>query len=157
MAEAPLCPVSGQPMVRDVRPFTISYKGHKRTFDMPGWYCDASGESIHTRADMKVSDRELATLKAEVEHLATPAEVVVLRKRLGLSQAKAAELIGGGPRSFQKYESGEVSTSRAMTNLLRVLARHPEEVERLAAESHPQAELQMVAETRAGAGEKQQG
>ncbi|MDO9429097.1 MAG: type II toxin-antitoxin system MqsA family antitoxin [Methylobacterium sp.] len=135
MTEAPVCPVSGQVMFRDTRPFTLHYKGSVRTFDMPGWYCDGSGESIFTRADMKISDRELATLKATVENLATPAEVARLRKTLGLSQAKAGEIFGGGLRAFQKYESGETSTSRVMTNLLRVVSRHPEEVEQMAAEA----------------------
>lgn len=72
-AEAPLCPETGAPMVRAVRRRTISYKDHKTTIDMPGWYCDASGESIHTRADMKVSDRALADLKAKAEGARHPA------------------------------------------------------------------------------------
>lgn len=138
MAEVPLCPVSGRPMVRGVRPFTISYKGQARTFDMPGWYCDASEESIFTRADMKVSDRELAILKAEVDNLAGPDEVERVRKGLGLTQAGASEIFGGGPRAFQKYESGEVSTSRVMTNLLRIVSRHPEEVARMTADVRAQ-------------------
>lgn len=57
----PTCPGRGQPMFRDVRPMTITYKGHESTFDMPGWYCDASDESIHTGDDMKVSDRALCS------------------------------------------------------------------------------------------------
>ena len=63
----PVCPETGQPMVRGVRPMTITYKGRSATFDMPGWYCDESGEGIHTGADMAVSDRELDRLKATVE------------------------------------------------------------------------------------------
>jgi HTH-type transcriptional regulator/antitoxin MqsA len=51
-------------MHRDVRPMTLTYKGKKITFDMPGWYCDQSDESIHTSKDMKVSDRMLNRLKA---------------------------------------------------------------------------------------------
>ena len=38
---------------------TLTYKGKTITFDMPGWYCDASDESIHSGYDMKVSDRML--------------------------------------------------------------------------------------------------
>lgn len=34
--ENPTCPETGQPMFRDVRPMTITYKGHEATFDMPG-------------------------------------------------------------------------------------------------------------------------
>ncbi|MCF4123970.1 type II toxin-antitoxin system MqsA family antitoxin [Methylobacterium sp. SyP6R] len=133
MDDAPVCPVTGEPMVRDTRPFVVSYKGRRHDVALPGWYCDTSGESIHSREDLKVSDRALMTLKAEVDGLATPSEVARVRKKLGLSQVKASEVLGGGPRSFQKYESGEVTPSRAMTNLLRVMERHPEEIRRLEA------------------------
>ena len=54
---------TGRPMVRDTRPMTITYKGQSSTFDMPGWYCKESGESVHTGEDMKVSDAQLKALK----------------------------------------------------------------------------------------------
>ncbi|QRE75376.1 type II toxin-antitoxin system MqsA family antitoxin [Methylobacterium aquaticum] len=134
MDDAPVCPVTGEPMVRDTRPFVVSYKGRSHDVALPGWYCDTSGESIHSREDLKVSDRALMVLKAEIDGLATPSEVARVRKKLGLSQVKASEILGGGPRSFQKYESGEVTPSRAMTNLLRIMERHPEEIHRLEAD-----------------------
>lgn len=134
MTDAPVCPETGLPMVRGSRPLSVSYKGRKTVIDMPGWYCDGSGEGIHTREDMKVSDLALVTLKAQVENLATPEEVRQTRIGFGLSQAEASRIFGGGVRAFQKYESGEVLTSRAMTNLLRSAARHPEEVARFRAD-----------------------
>jgi HTH-type transcriptional regulator / antitoxin MqsA len=51
----------------DVRPMTLAYKGESITFDMPGWYCHSCSESIHTGADMNLSDRKLNLLKAPVE------------------------------------------------------------------------------------------
>ena len=128
MTDAPTCPETGRPMVRETRPLVVSYKGRSETVQMPGWYCDGSDESVHSREDMKVSDLALVTLKAEHENLATPEEVRRIRGSLGLSQGEAGRILGGGVRAFQKYESGEVLTSRAMTNLLRSLVRHPEEV-----------------------------
>jgi len=122
------CPNDGHGMVRDVRPMTIAYKGQDATFDMPGWYCRECGESIHTGADMKVSDRELNKLKAVVEGVLTAVEVRRIRKKLGLSQADAGRIIGGGPRAFQKYESSEIVASRAISTALRLLERHPEDV-----------------------------
>ncbi len=71
----PLCPVTGAEMHRDIRPITITYRTETMIFDMPGWYCDASEESIHTGTDMKTSDRMLNLLKARVENLLEPAEV----------------------------------------------------------------------------------
>ena len=68
----PICPQTGMPMKRDVRPMTITYRGESLTFDMPGWYTDSSDESIHTSEDMKVSDRMLNRLKACAEGLLEP-------------------------------------------------------------------------------------
>lgn len=121
----PTCPQTGQPMVRGVQPMTITYKDHSATFDMPGWYCEASGESIHTGEDMKVSDHELNRLKAKVEGLLLPEDVRRIRKRLGLTQKVAGQLIGGGVNAFQKYESGEVLVSHAITSALVLLDRDP--------------------------------
>ncbi len=59
-------------MHRDTRPMTLAYKGETVTFDMPGWYCSESGESVHTGADMKLSDRMLNRLKARAEGLPDP-------------------------------------------------------------------------------------
>ena len=61
------CPESGHRMLRDVRPVTLTYKGSSEIFDMPGWYCDGCGESIHNSEDMKTSDRVLDRVKARAE------------------------------------------------------------------------------------------
>lgn len=125
----PVCPETGAPMVRDTRPMTISYKGETVTFDMPGWYCDASEESIHDGSDMKVSDRALTELKAKVEGRLAPKAVKRIRKRLKLTQKDAGRLIGGGPNAFQKYESGDVLVSHAVTSALLLLDRDPSGLE----------------------------
>lgn len=113
-------------MRRDVRPMTLAYKGETITFDMPGWYCDQSDESIHTGADMKVSDRMLNRLKARHEGLLEPEEIQRIRKKLHLSQEAAGLIIGGGPRAFQKYESGDLLPSRAISSALVLLDHDPE-------------------------------
>jgi len=112
-------------MRRGVRPMTLEYKGAHATFDMPGWYCDASEESIHTGEDMKVSDRALNRLKAATEGLPLPEEIKRIRTKLGLTQEAAGELIGGGPRAFQKYEAGDLLPSRAIGSALALLDRDP--------------------------------
>jgi HTH-type transcriptional regulator / antitoxin MqsA len=131
MTDAPLSPITGKPMIRDVRPMALTYKGQSVTIQMPGWYCANSGESIHTGEDMTVSDAALKTLKIKVEKLLTPEEIKRIRQKLGLTQREAGEVIGGGPNAFQKYESGDVLLSKGMSNFLRVLEKHPEEVREL--------------------------
>jgi HTH-type transcriptional regulator / antitoxin MqsA len=130
MTSAPVCPETGKAMVRDVRPMTITYKGQSVTIDMPGWYCAESGESIHTGEDMKVSDAALKALRNQVD-LLKPQEVKRIRTKIGLTQREAGSIFGGGPNAFQKYEQGTVTVSKPMSNLLRVLEKHPEEIEEL--------------------------
>jgi HTH-type transcriptional regulator/antitoxin MqsA len=61
---------------------------------------------------MKISDRALNRLKARTEGLLEPEDIRRIRKRLGLTQEAAGELIGGGPRAFEKYENGDLLPSR---------------------------------------------
>lgn len=64
MSSNPLCPKTGAPMHRGVRPMTLTYQGESISFDMPGWYVDDCEESIHTGMDLEVSDQMLHRLKA---------------------------------------------------------------------------------------------
>ncbi len=121
----PVCPSTGAPMQRGVRPLALIYKGERLVVDMPGWYCDQSDESIHTGEDMKVSDRALNRLKARAEGLLEPEDIRRIRKRLRLTQEAAGELIGGGPRAFQKYETGDLLPSRAISSALALLDNDP--------------------------------
>jgi len=122
----PVCPKTGAPMRRGVRPMTLEYKGASVVFDMPGWYCEESGESIHSGEDMKMSDRALNRLKAAREGLLLPEDIKRIRMKLGLTQEEAGELIGGGPRAFQKYEAGDLLPSRAIGSALALLDRDPD-------------------------------
>lgn len=132
----PVCPETGAPMRRGIRPLTLEYKGATTTFDMPGWYSDAAEEAIYTGEDMKVSDRALNRLKASVEGLLSSDEIKRVRQRLGLTQEQAGELIGGGPRAFQKYEADDLLPSRAISSALLLLDRDPGGLAALHARPH---------------------
>jgi transcriptional regulator with XRE-family HTH domain len=56
----------------------------------------------------------------------SPERIRTIRLELGLSQEEAGLLLGGGPRAFQKYESGEVSPSAALAQLLQLLVDRPQ-------------------------------
>lgn len=121
----PVDPETGAPLHRDVRPFTLTYKGESITVDMPGWYGEQPDQGIFEPEDMKVSDRALNRLKARTEGLLEPEEIKRIRKRLHLTQAAAGDLIGGGPRAFQKYETGDLLPSRAISSALTLLDHDP--------------------------------
>lgn len=122
----PCCPETGTPMERGIQTLTLNYKGRSLKFEMPGWYCPECGEGIHSGLDMKLSDRALNRLKAEAEGLLSPEEIRRVRKKLRLTQADAGQLIGGGPRAFQKYEAGDLLLSRGINSALVLLESEPE-------------------------------
>jgi len=123
-----VCPETGAPMERDSMALTLTYKGESITFNMPGWYCKESGQSIHSGEDMKVSDRVLNRLKARSDGLLEPEEIRRIRKKLGLTQVTAGDVIGGGPRAFQKYEAGDLLPSRAISSALVLLDYDPQAI-----------------------------
>ena len=118
-------PDTGASLHRAVRPLTLTYKGASITVDMPGWYGERPDEGVFDPEDMKVSDRALNRLKARTEGLLEPEEIKRIRKKLGLSQEAAGKLIGGGPRAFQKYETGDLVPSRAVSSALSLLDHDP--------------------------------
>ena len=116
---------TGEKLIRDIRNITLTYQGHSKTFPMPGWYPADSDDGTFTDDDMKVYDRALNQVKAEAENLLLPDDIRSIRKKLKLTQVQAGTILGGGKKAFQKYESGEILPSRAISNLLKILAMEP--------------------------------
>ena len=61
----------------------------------------------------------------EHEEQMSPQDIRAIREMLGLTQAEAGEVIGGGPRAFTKYEAGTVKPAASVVNLLRLLEANP--------------------------------
>ena len=131
MHEIIRCHACGAELVRDVRAGEVVYKGHTAKVDQPGWYCQGCDEVVLDGADAIVADEAFIRLRAEVDGVLIPQEVARIRTKLGLSQRRAGALLGGGPRSFQKYESGTDWITKAMANLLRLLDRDPTRITEL--------------------------
>lgn len=145
------CPAcGGSDLVQESRTQTVEYRGLvSPPYPQPGLWCRACGEGLLSFKEMEVGTREMHKLKARVENLLEPGEVKRVRKKLGLTQKEAGLLLGGGPSAFQKYESADIVTSQAISNLLRVLDHNPSalevlrrEMSRRAAQSAPTASMQ---------------
>ena len=102
--------------------------------------CDHCGESLTTpdqidpnAALVRQAFQERRAQAKRERGLLTGAEISAHRERYGLTKRLAAELFGGGPVAFSKYESEEVVQSEAMDTLLRLSFQFPENLERLAA------------------------
>ena len=54
------------------------------------------------------------------------------RKKLGLNQAQAGQLFGGGATAFSEYERGKTQPHKSTLLLLKLLDRHPDLLDELA-------------------------
>jgi HTH-type transcriptional regulator/antitoxin MqsA len=122
-------------------------QGHSRKLKTLGGWCAKCGESILEGTALRASERAFLELKAEVDGVLGPREVAAVREKIGLSQRKAGELLGGGPRAFQKYAASTARRAlRTAARRNRVAGRrnHP----RAARAQGPDAHQGLVAITR---------
>jgi HTH-type transcriptional regulator / antitoxin MqsA len=125
------CPECGGVMKYEKHSDVLTYKGHERTIKTLGWWCTQCGEGILSGEPLLAHARAFQQFKSEVDHVLGPEGIAKVRKLLGLSQRKAGELLGGGPRSFQKYESGKQAASVPMSHLLCLLKNDPARLQEL--------------------------
>lgn len=125
------CPECGGEMHFQKHADELEYQGRKRTLRTLGWWCESCGEAIFDGEALRAREKAFLELKAEVDGVLGPKEVAEVRTALGLTQRKAGELLGGGPRAFQKYEAGTQAVSVPMSHLLRLLARDPSRLREL--------------------------
>ncbi len=111
---------------------SLEYRGHVKQFALHGHICDTCGTDFATAEDLRANKRIKVAFDKEVDGLLTGAQVKAIREDVGLTQAQAAALFGGGPVAFSKYENDEVVQSVAMDRLLRVAAEVPAAVPVLA-------------------------
>ncbi len=122
---------SGRPLRRGVKMLTIEIDGQPFTYGQAGWWAslddaaDTEGQLTDEDNVIRAAARREARAKAKHAPL-TPLVIKAIREACGLSQQEAARVFGGGPKAFEKYETGEVAPSSSMTRLLLLAAKHPE-------------------------------
>ena len=114
---------SGRPLRRGVKMLTISVDGRPFTYGQPGWWAsiddpgDNEGQLTDEDNVIRAAARREARAKAK-DAILTPLVIRAIREACGLSQQAAARVFGGGPKAFEKYETGEITPSSSMTRLL---------------------------------------
>lgn len=106
---------------------TFEYKGN--SLDIPDyliWECGECKERFVDHKTSKEGGRKVRDFHRMVDGLLTANEIKRIRKfKLCLSQDDASVLLGGGAKSFARYENSEVIQSEIMDNLLRVIDDRP--------------------------------
>ncbi|MDP2810222.1 MAG: type II toxin-antitoxin system MqsA family antitoxin [Rhodocyclaceae bacterium] len=90
-----------------------------------GWHCPVCGECEFDEGEGKRFSAALAALRKSVNEK-RQTEMRAVRKKLGLRQADAGRIFGGGASAFSEYERGKTQPHKSTVLLLRLLDRHPE-------------------------------
>jgi len=126
---------TGRPLKRGLKRMTIKEEGYVLTYDQPGWWAsladpnDLDGQLVDEDNEVRSAARREAKARAKLKsgerHVLTPLVIKAIREKCSLTQRQAAELFGGGPKAFEKYESGEILPSSSMVRLLLLAAARP--------------------------------
>lgn len=121
------CPICDMgTLKKEVVAEPFEYKGQNITIpNYIKYRCDKCGEAVVDNGTLRESGKILKDFQRKVDGLLLAEEIKNIRKRLNLSQEEMAEILGGGLKSFARYETGQVCQSRGMDNLLRILDAYP--------------------------------
>ncbi|EIU5250874.1 type II toxin-antitoxin system MqsA family antitoxin [Pseudomonas aeruginosa] len=119
-----------------LRPYTfskeISYKNVTCSVEVfQSSRCETCESEVALHAQSKHNKLISINFQRAVDGLLTTTEIIRIRKKLGLSQRAASQLIGGGGNAFAKYESGATKQSVGIDNMLKVLDQHPKIIKTL--------------------------
>ncbi len=147
MSAQELCPICGEghsPL--RCKWWSSDYKGQKAQLPLHYKLCDTCTSDYAGAAESKLNRRILMAYRKQVDGLLTGEEITALRKQYKMTQGQAAQLFGGGPAAFSKYENDDVAQSEAMDTLLRLVRRSKEAFWALVAEKGMETEF-MVGQT----------
>lgn len=120
------CPICGEgSLCERVMPETVEYKGKSEMLPMAYSECDICGSEQASGAQARANKRVVVAFKKRVDGLLEGKEIARLRAALCITQAKAAEVFGGGPVAFSKYENDDITQSESMDTLIRLAAALP--------------------------------
>lgn len=116
-------------LTQKTKPQVFTYKGKSITLEQPGLWCDSCEEGILSGEDIAKTENAFDEFKSKVDGILRPEEIRRIRKDvLHLSQEEAGRIFGGGKNGFSRYERGETKPLPAVSNLLKMLERHPDEL-----------------------------
>lgn len=90
-----------------------------------GWHCPVCGECEFDDGEGKRFSAALSDLRKQAD-AERAASLRAIRKKLGLRQADAGKLFGGGVSAFSDYERGKTQPHKSTVLLLKLLDKHPE-------------------------------
>jgi HTH-type transcriptional regulator/antitoxin MqsA len=125
--EKGICPIcASEGLVRNETTEVFQYKGKSISIeDYVSYECPVCEESIVDKDTLKASGKILKDFEREIDGFLMSDDIKRIRKKLKMTQEELSTLLGGGLKAFARYENCQVTQSKVMDNLLRVIDKYP--------------------------------
>ncbi|MBC8421015.1 MAG: type II toxin-antitoxin system MqsA family antitoxin [Proteobacteria bacterium] len=124
-------------MVHTVQDVPYTYKGHHTVISkVKGWHCFHCRE-VEFDVGEGVRFAEAIKQFAKESDAREASELARIRKKLKLTQQEAAWLTGGGRNAFSRYERGKAKPLQSVTNLFKLLDKHPDLLDEITPAGRP--------------------
>lgn len=128
------CPVCGLGHIKSETGLKeFEYRGATLTGSHTDEFCDACGTLLQSPETVRENVRSIQRAKNVHDSLLVGEDIRKFRDSFELTQRLAADLFGGGPTAFAKYECDEISHNVAMDRLLRLCMENPGNIAMLSA------------------------
>jgi HTH-type transcriptional regulator/antitoxin MqsA len=117
------CPICGDGQFESLTEVvSLPYKDQEIKATSRMSLCGACGSEFVNAEDSRVNKRSVLAARKRFDGLLSGEEIYAIRKKYELNQKVAAQLFGGGPVAFSKYENDDVSHAESMDKLLRLVS-----------------------------------
>ncbi|MEL7631735.1 type II TA system antitoxin MqsA family protein [Pectobacterium aroidearum] len=126
------CPqCGGAELVKGLKNVPYTWQGNDTVLkDIMGLHCPDCGEVVLNKEESAALRVKIVEFKNSLTtnntNVIEPEYIVSVRKKLGLSQAAAGVIFGGGKNGFCRYELGKAKPHPSTVRLLKLLDRHPD-------------------------------
>ena len=123
-----VCPVCGEGKISEQTVTErFEYKGNKISISNYHIFrCERCREKIVSPKTLRETEKALTDFRRNIDGLLTSDENRAIREKLGKTQTEMARLLGVGEKNFARYENGQVTQSKSMDLLLRIIDVDPQ-------------------------------
>ncbi|MFZ3073408.1 MAG: type II toxin-antitoxin system MqsA family antitoxin [Thermodesulfobacteriota bacterium] len=149
-----VCPICGHGKISE-KVIVEIFRYQKKKISVPDYHvleCDTCGEKIVSNETLKRTEKILTDFRRKVDGFLTSDEIKRIREKLDKTQTEMAIFLDVGEKNFARYENGQVTQSKAMDTLLRILDTDPNILSKVGAKKEIQTDYKelfcIVSETK---------
>lgn len=125
------CVLCGKPAITVKAKRPGRYKAEVVEVDSEFFRCEPCQENFFSPEQMRAHFRAVKNEIRKKYGLLPPERIAQIRRNLNLTQEQLERLLGTGPKTIVRWESGKVIQGRSHDNILRLLERDPALVKKL--------------------------